>query len=182
MHLELVYSKKEIKAAVIRLAGKISRDYAGEHLCLVVVLKGAFFFAADLARRLKLAVEVDFVELSSYAGTETTGRVIISKDIETTITGKHLLVVEDIIDTGITLNVLLKHLAARGPKSLRVCTLIDKRERRRVAIAADYAGFACDKGFLVGYGLDLDGSLRELEAIYEVTDSSAGGGLNDNSM
>lgn len=168
--LRLVYSREDIEAAVQRLADAISNDYAGQDLLLVVVLKGAFIFAADLVRCLRLPHQIDFVMLASYNGTESSGRVTISKDIETPLVGRNVLVVEDIIDTGITLDFLLRHLAGKGPKSLKVCTLIDKRERRRVDVAADYSGIICDKGFLVGYGLDLDGYCRELAAIYETAD------------
>jgi hypoxanthine phosphoribosyltransferase len=164
------------------VADEISRDYAAQELSLVVVLKGAFIFAADLARSLGMPIEIDFVTLSSYSGLKSTGMVKITKDVETIMTGKNLLVVEDIVDTGITLDFLLRHLASKGPKSLKVCTLIDKRERRRIAVTVDYAGIVCNRGFLVGYGLDLDERCRELEAIYEVADLSSCGGLNDNSM
>lgn len=166
--LRLLYSRVRIAAAVRRLAREISADYAGQELLLVVVLKGAFIFAADLARQIKLPLTVDFVRLASYCGMETTGRVSMTKDLETDIAGKHVLVVEDIVDTGLSLASLLKSLRSRGPQSLKVCTLIDKRERRRIHLSADYAGITCDRGFLVGYGLDLDESRRELPAIYEV--------------
>ena len=164
------------------MAHEISSDYAGQELVLIVVLKGAFIFAADLARSLGLPIEIDFVELASYSGVESTGRVEIKKDVETVMAGKNVLVVEDIVDTGITLDFLLRHLAGRGPKSLKVCTLIDKRERRQIAVTVDYAGIVCNRGFLVGYGMDLDERCRELEAIYEVADLPSCGGLNDNSM
>ncbi len=167
-----VYCSEEIAVAVKRVADAISRDYAGEKLCLVIVLKGAFMFAADLVRRLQMPVEIDFVKLASYSGLETSGCVEIKKDIETSIIGKNVLVVEDIVDTGITLDFLFRHLAGKGPKSLKVCTLIDKRERRRISVTVDYAGLVCNSGFLVGYGLDLDEYGRELEAIYEVADTS----------
>ena len=167
MGRRLLYSQKRIADEVQRLAGEISASYAGEDLLLVVVLKGAFFFAADLARQIRLPLAIDFIELSSYNGTESSGSVTITKDLETSVTGRHVLVVEDIIDTGLTLAFLLDRLREREPKSLRVCTLIDKQERRRVEVAADYVGIACDGGFLVGYGLDLDEKLRELPEIYE---------------
>ena len=182
LQLGPVFSREEIAAAVRRMADEISRDYADQELLLVVVLKGAFIFAADLSRSLRLPIEIDFVKLASYSGVESTGRVEIKKDVETVIAGKNVLVVEDIVDTGITLDFLLRHLAGRRPKSLRVCTLIDKRERRRIAVKVDYAGIICSRGFLVGYGLDLDERCRELEAIYEVGDLPSCGGLNDNSM
>ena len=182
LQLEPVFSREEIAAVVLRMAAEISRDYAEQEILLVVVLKGAFILAADLVRSLGLAVEIDFVNLASYSGVESTGRVEIKKDVETDIAGKNVLVVEDIVDTGITLDYLLRHLAGRGPKSLKVCSLIDKRERRQIAVTVDYAGIVCNRGFLVGYGLDLDERCRELEAIYEVVDLPSCGGLNDNSM
>jgi len=180
--LKLAYSKDEISTAVQRLADAISNDYAGQKLLLVVVLKGAFIFAADLSRRIGLPLEIEFVKLASYSGRETTGKVKITKDLETVIEGKNVLVVEDILDTGITLEFLLRNLAGRRPKSLKVCTLIDKVKHPRGAFTVDYTGLYCSGGFLVGYGLDMDESYRELDAIYEVTDLPSRGGLNDNSM
>jgi hypoxanthine phosphoribosyltransferase len=177
-----VYSREEIAAAVRRVADEISRDYANQDLLLVVVLKGAFIFAADLARILRLPIEIDFVKLSSYSGIRSTGRVEITKDVETGLAGKNVLVVEDIIDTGITLDFLLRHLAGKGPKSLKVCTLIDKRERRRITVTVDYAGIVCSRRFLVGYGMDVGERCREIEEIYEVADLSSCGGLDVNSM
>jgi len=167
MDRRLLYSEKRIADEVQRLAKEISSSYAGEELLMVVVLKGAFFFAADLARQVQLPLTLDFIKLSSYSGMESTGRVTIAKDLETSIAGKHVLVVEDIIDTGLTLAFLLERLWEREPKSLKVCTLIDKQERRRVEVTADYVGIACKGGFLVGYGLDLDEKMRELSQIYE---------------
>jgi hypoxanthine phosphoribosyltransferase len=129
-----------------------------------------------------LPVEIDFVKLASYNGKESTGRVRITKDVESVIADRNIIVVEDIVDTGITLDYLLRNLADKGPKSLKVCTLIDKRERRLTAITVDYAGIVCESGFLVGYGLDMNENCREFEAIYEVVDLPSSGGLNDNSM
>lgn len=182
MRLRLLYSKEEIAVSVKRLAEEISRDYSGKELLLVVVLKGAFVFAADLVRMLSLPVQVEFVELESYKGTESCGRVELTRDLTAHVAGRDLLVMEDIIDTGITLDFLLRHLADKGPESLKVCTLIDKRERRRIAVSADYAGIVCNAGFLVGYGLDLDERCREFDAIYEVAELPSSGGLNDNPM
>jgi len=113
---------------------------------------------------------------------ESVGSVRVTREIETDLAGKNILVIEDIVDTGVTLDFLLRYMRDKRPGSLRVCTLIDKRERRRIAVAADYAGIVCNQGFLVGYGLDLDESLRELEAIYEVPVLPSSGGLNDHSM
>lgn len=166
--LRLLYSPERIAAEIARLAEQITADYAGEELVMVVILKGAFIFAADLARLVRLPLLVDFVELSSYSGTDTTGRVVITKDTAAVLAGKSVLVVEDIVDTGLTLAFLLENLQQRGVKSLRVCTLINKMERRRIEITPDYVGIECDDGFLVGYGLDLAGRYRELPAIYEI--------------
>jgi hypoxanthine phosphoribosyltransferase len=177
-----VFSQEEIAAAVRRLADEISRDYTDRDLLLIVVLKGAFIFAADLARCLSLPIEIDFIKLASYSGMESAGRVEITIDVERVIAGKDVLVVEDIVDTGITLDFLLRHLAGKGPKSIKVCTLIDKRERRQITVKVDYAGIICNRGFLIGYGLDLNEQCRELDAIYEVADLPSCGGLNVNSM
>lgn len=168
VQLRLLYSPERIAAEIQRLAGQITADYAGEELVMVVVLKGAFIFAADLARLVRVPLLVDFVKLSSYSGTDTTGRVVITEDVTGVLAGKSVLVVEDIVDTGLTLAFLLENLQQRGVKSLRVCTLINKMERRRIEITPDYVGIECDGGFLVGYGLDLDERYRELAAIYEL--------------
>jgi hypoxanthine phosphoribosyltransferase len=182
IQLRLLYTRDEIHARVKFLAERISRDFKGKSPLLVVVLKGAFIFAADLVRMLNLPVEIDFITLDSYEGRESTGRVRITKDLTSHVTGKDLLVIEDIVDTGMTLDFLLGHLWAKDPQSIKVCTLIDKRERRKIAMEADYAGIACKEGFLVGYGLDLDEGYRELDAIYEVEGFHSSGGLNDNPM
>src|SRR5512141_1710860 len=166
--LRLLYTENRISTEVQRLADEISADYAGQELLLIVVMKGAFFFAADLARCIRLPLTLDFIRLSSYSGTDTTGEVFLVNDIETPVAGKHVLVVEDIVDTGMSLVFLLQRLRSRGPKSLRVCALVDKQGRRRADVAADYTGIVCDDGFLVGYGLDLDERCRELPAIYEI--------------
>jgi hypoxanthine phosphoribosyltransferase len=173
--LQELYSRKRIETVVSRLAGEISAAYAGKELFVVVVLKGAHFFAADLVRALRVPVQMDFVKLSSYAGTQTKGSVVIKKDLETSVAGRHVLVVEDLVDTGLTLTFLLDLLRQRGAKSLSVCTLIDKRERRQAKITPDYVGIVCDGGFLVGYGLDLDERMRELSSIYKLIENPLGG-------
>jgi len=147
-------SRAEIARRVTELAERLGRDY-GPDLVMVGVLKGVFIFMADLARALPFAVEVDFVRLRSYgAGTTTSGEVQITKDVEMSLTGRDVLIVEDIVDTGLTLAFLKQHLAAHQPRSLKICCLIDKRERREVDVPLDYVGFVVEKGFLVGYGLD----------------------------
>ncbi|MBJ6724429.1 hypoxanthine phosphoribosyltransferase [Geomesophilobacter sediminis] len=172
--LQLRYSKDRINAEIARLAAEISSDFQGQSLLIVVVLKGAFFFAADLVRELKVPVELDYVTLSSYAGTSTTGTVAIEKDLAADIAGRHVLVLEDIVDTGLTLTRLMDLLQQRGPESLNICTLIDKKERRQAEVEPKYVGIACEGGFLVGYGLDLDEQMRELSNIYEVRQTPGG--------
>jgi len=161
-------SPDRLDSCLNSLAERINRDYSGKSLVLIGVLKGAFIFMADLARRLSIPVQMDFVRLASYGEkSETCGSVQITKDIELSVKGRHVLVVEDIVDTGITINFYLEHLKTHCPESVRVCALIDKSERRRVEVAVDYVGLSMD-GFLVGYGLDFSEKHRNLPAIYEV--------------
>jgi len=175
-HKKLVISREAIATRVKELAARISRDYAGKNPLLVGILKGAFIFLADLARALDFPVEVDFVRLRSYgAGTTTSGEVHITKDVETPLEGRHVVVVEDIVDAGLTLNFLLGHLAGCNPASLKVCCLIDKTERRQVEVPLDYVGFTIAKGFLVGYGLDCGENCRTLPDIHEMVESGEGG-------
>lgn len=175
LNLRVRYSKERIAAEVSRLAAEISAAYSGKELLVVVVLKGALFFAADLLRALRIPVKMDFLSLSSYDGTSSTGNVTVKQDLSTDVAGRHVLVVEDIIDTGLTLSFLLDLLQQRGAKSLGVCTLIEKNQRRQVDITPDYIGISCADGFLVGYGLDLDERMRELSAIYEIVENPLGG-------
>jgi hypoxanthine phosphoribosyltransferase len=148
-------SRDEIARRVAELAEEIGRDYAGRDLVMVGVLKGAFIFLADLVRSLPFPVVVDFVRLKSYgAGTESAGEILITKDVEEPLQDRDVLIVEDIIDLGLTLDFLRQHLLSHQPRSLKICCLIDKRERRRVEVPLDYTGFVVEKGFLVGYGLD----------------------------
>jgi len=168
---KLIISREAIATRVRELAAQISRDYAGQDLLLVGILKGAFIFMADLARALEFPVDVDFVRLMSYgAGTESSGEVHVTKDVELPIQGRHVLVVEDIIDAGLTLDFLLGHLASHNPASLKICCLIDKRERRKVEVPLDYVGFTVEKGFLVGYGLDCGEKFRPLPEVYEIVE------------
>ena len=162
-------SQQQIHDCVERLAERINHDYNGKNLILIGILKGAFIFMADLARRLDLAVKMDFVRLASYGDkTQTGGNVRITKDVELPLQGSHVLVVEDIVDSGITLKWLLGHLSNLGPESVKVCALLDKLERREVEVPIDYIGMTVAKGFLVGYGLDFSENHRNLPAIYEV--------------
>jgi hypoxanthine phosphoribosyltransferase len=162
-------SPERLELCLKQLAERINRDYHGKSLVLIGVLKGAFIFMADLARRLSIPVQLDFVRLASYGDrSESCGSVQITKDIELSIEGKHVLVVEDIVDTGITISWYLEYLKGRCPETVRCCALIDKKERRRVEVAVDYVGLNLDSGFLVGYGLDYSEKHRNLPAIYEV--------------
>ncbi len=148
-------SRDLIARRVEELAQQIARDYAGRNLVMVGVLKGAFIFLADLVRALPFPVVVDFVRLKSYgAGTESAGEILVTKDVEEVLQDRDVLIVEDIIDLGLTLDFLRRHLLSHQPRSLKICCLIDKRERRRVEVPVDYTGFVVEKGFLVGYGLD----------------------------
>ena len=175
-HKKLIISREAIATRIKELAAQISRDYADKNPLLVGILKGAFIFMADLARALDFPVEVDFVRLRSYgADTQTSGEVHITKDVETPIEDRHVVVVEDIVDAGLTLDFLLGHLVSYNPASLKVCCLIDKQERRQVEVPLDYVGFTIAKGFLVGYGLDCGENSRTLPDIYEIVESGGGG-------
>lgn len=157
MKKSVLYSREAIRERVCELGEEVSRAYEGRDLIVIGVLKGAFMFMADLIRALRIPCRIDFVRLASYgAGTETSGRIELTKDIEIDIAGKDVLVVEDIVDTGLTLAYLVENLKARNPRTLRVCAFLDKRLRRKVPFEADFVGFTMDDGFVIGYGLDFD--------------------------
>jgi len=165
-----VIQKDEIERQISRIAKIISADYQGRELVLVGVLKGAFLFLADLARELTLErIKIDFLQASSYgADTVSSEKIKLKKDIDVDIRDKDVLVVEDIVDTGLTLAYLLDHLKGFGPKSIKVCAMIDKNERRKAAISVDYVCTTIEKGFLVGYGLDYAEDYRNLPAIFHM--------------
>lgn len=164
-----VLTRDQIQKRVKELAGHITKDYHDKETLVIGILKGAFIFLADLVRELAVPVEIDFVRLASYgSNTSTSGRIRITKDIDVAVHGRHILVVEDIVDSGLTIAYLLGHLKRRRPESIKVCAFIDKRERRKVQVQVDYAGYVVDQGFLVGYGLDLDEKYRNLPAIYHL--------------
>ena len=160
--VDVLIPEADLRERVRALGRDLTRDYAGRSLVVVGVLKGSFIFLADLVRAVDLPLEVDFVGLSSYEGTSTTGVVRITADLARPIEGKDVLLVEDIVDTGLTLRYLLDDLAARGPASLKVCALLEKPSRARVAVPIDYRGFVIGDEFVVGYGLDWDGRMRNL--------------------
>lgn len=164
-----VLDKNDIDNIVAQVARKISSDYQNQELVLIGVLKGAFVFLADLVRHLSIPVKVDFIGVSSYgASTSTSGNIRLTKDIETDVRNKDVLVVEDIVDTGLTLAYIVDYIKTFEPKTVRVCVFIDKYERRKTNIKVDYACHEVDKGFLVGYGLDYNEDYRNLAEIYHL--------------
>ncbi|MBU1247147.1 MAG: hypoxanthine phosphoribosyltransferase [Proteobacteria bacterium] len=168
--MEVVVSAEDIQKRVRTLATEIETYYAGESVVCVCVLKGAFLFFADLMRCLKNGPEMDFVRLSSYgSGTNRGKEVHFTKDMEVPVQDKHVLLIEDIVDSGRSVEFLKHVIEKRGPQSLKVCALVDKQERREIDLSVDFVGFdLTGKGFLVGYGLDYAEKYRELDALYEV--------------
>jgi hypoxanthine phosphoribosyltransferase len=165
----ILYTSDEIDRRVKHLAAKISQDYQGKDLILVGVLKGAFIFLADLVRHMSIPVQVDFARVASYgSGTQSSGIIKITKDIEISISGKDVIIVDDIADSGLSLDFFKKSLLRAHPSSLKICVMIDKRSRREVDISLDYVGFSIESDFLVGYGLDCDEQFRCLPEIYEI--------------
>jgi hypoxanthine phosphoribosyltransferase len=162
-HTNVLVSAEQITHKVQQLAHRITLDYQDKPLVLVVILKGAYVFAADLIRYIDLPLHVDFMALSSYGpSSRTSGVVRIQNDLNDSIEGQHVLIVEDIVDTGLTLNYLFGHLKARGPASVRICALLDKPDRRMVAVPVHYKGFEIPNEFVVGYGLDFAERYRNL--------------------
>lgn len=163
---QVLFDAEEIDARVRDLARRISRDYAGEELLVIGILKGAFVFMADLIRYLDIPARIDFMDVSSYGlSTESSGQVRIMKDLEHPIDGRNVLVVEDIVDTGLTIKYIRDILEKRHPRSLKICTFLDKPARRKVEVEVDYVGFAIEDHFIVGYGLDYAEKYRNLSDI-----------------
>ena len=164
--IRVLVPEKDVDAKIAELGKKISEDYAGRQVHLVCVLKGGVFFMCELAKRITVPVTMDFMSVSSYgAGTESSGVVKIVKDLDESLKDKDVIVVEDIVDSGRTLSYLLEMLRDRGPASLRLCTLLDKPERRVIDVKVDYTGFNIPDEFVVGYGLDYDQKYRNLPYI-----------------
>lgn len=164
--IQVMISEEEVKKRIGEIAAQINEDYRGEEIVAVGILRGGVYFCTELTKRLTVPVILDFMEASSYgADTSSSGQVNITKDLIEDIAGKHVLVVEDIIDTGRTLSLLLENLRARGPKSLRLCTLLDKPERRVVQVQVDYNGFVIPNKFVIGYGMDYAQRYRNLPYI-----------------
>ncbi|UTF48785.1 hypoxanthine phosphoribosyltransferase [Desulfomicrobium sp. ZS1] len=169
-----LFDRSQIEARAQELGQEISSHYGDEPLVCVCVLKGAYAFFTDLMRNLTIHPTMDFVRLSSYADqTSRKSKMVFSKDMEIDIRDKHVLVVEDIVDTGHSMGFLIKVLEARSPKSIKIAAMIDKRERREVDVNVDFVGFPLDKGYIVGYGLDYAEQYRELDGIYDLKFSEA---------
>lgn len=163
---KILLTEEQIQSRIHQMAREISGDYAGQEPLLVGILKGAFIFLADLARSLTIPVKLDFIAISSYGGaSESSGAVRVLKDLDQSIKDLPVLLVEDIVDTGLTVNYLKENLLARGPASLKVCALLDKPSRRLVEVKLDYNGFTIPDEFVVGYGLDYNGKYRHFKDI-----------------
>jgi len=158
-------SEDKIQSRVKELAAMINRDYAGQEVILVCVLNGSFIFCADLIRHITVPVQVEMVSLSSYEGTESTGQVSFRLDVKQSLVGKNVILVEDIVDTGLTITFLIKHMKLKNLKSLKLCSLLLKRARLKIEVPVDYLGFDIEDKFVIGYGLDFDGRFRELPYI-----------------
>ena len=165
-HVKLLLSEKEVDDRIQAIGEQISRDYAGKQVHLICVLKGGSFFLCELAKRITVPVSLDFMSVSSYGSeTKSSGVVKIIKDLDEPIKGKDVLVIEDIVDSGRTLSYLMEMLKDRGPASLKLCTLLDKPDRRVIDVPVDYTGFEIPDEFVVGYGLDYDQRYRNLPYI-----------------
>jgi hypoxanthine phosphoribosyltransferase len=161
--IDVLIPQSTIQSRIVELGAEISRDYTGKELVLIGVLKGSFMFMADLARHLSVPVRIEFVGTRSYEGTTTSGQVQLTKDLDKPIEGMDVLLVEDIIDTGLTLNYLRHVLLQRSPKSLKTVAFLDKPARRKIQIDGDYIGFQIEDKFVVGYGLDFQQQYRNLK-------------------
>ena len=169
--LKILIHRDEIAKAVDRLACEIKRDYQDKQPLLISVLKGSFVFMADLIRQLDLPLELDFIRLSSYgAGRESSGKVRVVQGVKSPVKDRDVLVIEDIVDTGITISFVFDYLKKKRPASLKLCTLTDKPSRRRVPVPIDYRGFTVPNKFIVGYGLDCEQKFRNLPDIYTLED------------
>ena len=167
--LTTILTQDDLKKIIASLAQRISSDYDGRELLCIGVLKGAFIFMADLVRKLTVPVKMDFLKASSYGtGTVSSGRPRVTGDIDMAVDGKDLLLVEDIVDTGITVKRIVDHLKTLRPKSVKICALIDKQERRDIQVSIDYAGYVANGGFLVGFGLDYAEMYRNLPGIFQL--------------
>jgi hypoxanthine phosphoribosyltransferase len=166
--IKVIFTREQIQAKVKELGKLISQDYGDEEIILICNLKGAFIFLADLCRHIASPISIDFIATTSYKGKQSTGDVRIIKDLKMDVRAKHILLVEDIVDTGYTVDYILKYLSLHNPKSLHVCTLLDKACRREIKIPIHYRGFEVGDHFVIGYGLDYNERYRELDYIGEI--------------
>ncbi len=163
---EILINKEKIADCVGRLAEQIREDYRSKDFLMIGILKGSFVFMADLIRALQIPMELDFIRLSSYgSGKESSGKIELVQELRTQVEGRHIVVIEDIVDTGISLNFLLGYLAKQNPASVRLCALLDKPSRRKMPVSIDYLGFTVPDKFIVGYGLDCNEQFRFLSDI-----------------
>ena len=170
---KILIDELTLQERIQQLADEITEDYQGKKLTLICILKGSIYFFTDLSRRIKLDTELEFIRVSSYNGENSTGEITLKLDLDNPITGKDVIVIEDIIDTGRTLSYLLKYLSKQNPNSLKLCTLLDKPERREVQdIKVDYTGFTIPNRFVISYGLDLDEQYRNIPEINCIIDES----------
>ena len=168
---KLILAREDIARRVRELGATLTRDYADASLVVIGALNGAFIFMADLVREIKLDLKVDFVRVASYGmSTSSCGEIRFTKEVELDMEDRDILVVEDIVDTGLTLDCLHNYLKERGARSVRTCALIDKKERREAEVAIDYTGFEISEGFLIGYGLDCREEYRHLDEVYHLID------------
>ena len=170
MQKKVLFSKEQIQERVAAMAAQIDSLYAGEELVVICVLKGAFAFFSDLLRNMKTDVIIDFVRLASYGNKTLSTHIEITKDVEISLEGRHVLIVEDIVDSGKSMDFFTRYLSSRGATSIRIAALINKHGRREKSIEPDFAGFEMEDGFIVGYGLDFAEKYRNLDAIYELYD------------
>ena len=161
-------SREQLSSRIKELASQINKDFQGQEIVLVGILKGSFMFLADLAREINVPVKIEFMSVSSYEGTKSSGQLRINWDIGRDLEGENIIVVEDIVDTGLTIDYLIKYFSVRNPKSVKICSLLSKPASYKLDHKIDYVGFEISNEFVIGYGLDLDGKYRELPEIIQV--------------
>ena len=156
LNLKVLLEEEEIQKRIREVAEEIDKDYKGKEIVIVSVLKGAIFFTVDLVKKMKTPIELEVMQVSSYSGTESTGKINVKKDLDRSIEGRDVLIVEDIVDTGCTLKYLKEYLLSKNPNSVKIAVFADKKERREVDVDIDYTGFVIPNKFVVGYGFDVD--------------------------
>lgn len=161
-NLKVMYEEKEIQERIREIAEEIDKDYVGKDIVVVSVLKGAIFFTVDLVKKMKTPIELETIQVSSYQGTESTGKINMKKDLDNSIEDRDVLIVEDIVDTGHTLKFLKEYLVSKKAKSVKIAVFMDKKERRQVDVDIDYTGFVIPNKFVVGYGFDVDEKGRNI--------------------